>query len=233
MAPIAGAICHLSQNISGGSGDLSNLNHTVHVPDACGIIGCLEFKHMAMYPPEEPVSFSPSEEQLERERALKRFNRLYIFVPIGIAVAIGIFLLVLMLIGIFAPGLIGAEAFLSGLADTILVLWMMPMMVLCAIVPIVYVGYLINRRQRRNMLPPDSPLLRHSRTQMALWQAQNIADRVEKSAEDVSDQVAKPFININSFVAYVYAWLMILLTRPFRRNNDYDPDGVDKPDGAS
>ena len=188
---------------------------------------------MAMYPPEEPISYSPTAEQLERERELKRFNRLYIYVPIGIAAAIGIFLLVLMLIGIFAPGLVGAEGFLSGLADTILVLWMMPMMVLCAIVPIAYVGYLINRRQRRGMLPPDSPLLRHSRTQMALWQAQNIADRVEEKTEEVSDQAAQPFINVTGFAAYVYSWLMILLTRPFRRDNDYDPDGVDNPDGTN
>lgn len=188
---------------------------------------------MAMYPSEEPVSYSPSEEQLERERALKRYNRLYIYVPVGIAVAFGLFLVVIMLIGIFAPGLIGAEEFLSGLADTILVLWMMPMMVLCAIVPIAYFGYLINRRQRRNMLPPDSPLLRHSRTQMALWQAQNIAERVEKKTDEVSDQVAKPFISVNSFAAYVYTWLTILITRPFRRDDDHDPDGVDNPDGTS
>ena len=89
-------------------------------------------------------------------------------------------LIVLMLIGIFAPGLVGAEEFLSGLADTILVMWMIPMTVLCAIGPIAYIAYLVNRRQRRNQLPPDSPLLQHRRAQMAMWQAQDISDRVEQ-----------------------------------------------------
>lgn len=186
---------------------------------------------MAMYPPtNEPVTYSPSHEQLEREQALKRYNRLYIYVPVAIAATIVLTLLILMLIGIFAPGLVGAEAFLSGLSDTILVLWMIPMTVLCAIVPIAYVGYLVNLRQRRSQLPPDSPLLRHSRTQMALWQAQDIGDRVGQKADGASDRIAKPFFSLGTFAAYVYAWLTIL-TRPFRRDDYYGPSGADDPDG--
>ena len=185
---------------------------------------------MAMYPPDEQATYSPSREQLERESALKRYNRIYIYVPVTIAVAIVLFLIILMLIGIFAPGLVGAESFLSGLADTILVLWMIPMTVLCAILPIAYVGYVVNLRQRRSQLPPDSPLLRHSRTQMALWQAQDISDRVEQKTEGVSDRIVRPFFSVGTFAAYVYAWLTIL-TRPFRRDDYYDPDGANDPDG--
>ena len=185
---------------------------------------------MTMYPPDEQATYSPSREQLERESALKRYNRLYIYVPVTVAVVFVVVLIILMLIGIFAPGLMGAESLLSGLADTILVLWMLPMMVLCAIVPMAYIGYLVNRRQRRAMLPPDSPLLRHSRAQMAMWQAQDISDRVEKKTEGVSDRVAQPFFKLGTFAAYVSAWL-IILTRPFRRDYTNDPDGADEPDG--
>lgn len=181
---------------------------------------------MAMYPPEEPSAYSPTLEQLERERALKRFNRLYIYTPVAIVTVIVIGLLVLMLIGIFAPGLVGAEGFLSGLADTILVLWMIPMSLFCAIGPIAYIAYLINRRQRRSQLPPDSPLLRHSRVEMALWRAQDISDQIDQKGDDVSDRIAKPFFSVGSLAAYVDAWLNIL-TRPFRRD-DYDgPDSLD------
>ncbi len=184
---------------------------------------------MSMYPPSEQASYSPSPEQLERERALKRFNRLYIYVPVTVAVIIVVVLVVLMLIGILAPGLVGANVFLSGLADTILVLWMIPMMVLFALVPIGYVAYLVNRRQRRDQLPPDSPLLRHSRAQMAMWQAQNIVDRVGATSEGLSDRIAKPLLRLDSSAAYLFAWLDIL-AKPFRRNDNYDPDGADSSD---
>ena len=179
---------------------------------------------MAMYPPSNQSGFTPSSEQLERERQLQRFNRLYIYVPVGVFTAFGIFLFVLMLVGIFAPGLTGAEEFLSGLADTILVLWMIPMMVLFAVTPIAYVAYLVNRRQRRSMLPPDSPLLRHSRAQMALWKAQNIAGSLEETTDSAADKITQPLINANSKAAYTFAWLD-MLTRPFRRD-DNDPDGI-------
>lgn len=178
----------------------------------------------------EPAPFSPSAEQLARERALQRFNRLTIILPVTIVVVMVIALIVLMLIGIFAPGLIGAEEFLSGLADTILVMWMIPMTVLCAIGPIMYIAYLVNRRQRRNQLPPDSPLLQHRRSQMAMWQAQDITDRLEQKSGSLSDRIVQPFFSLGVFASYVDAWLVIL-TRPFRRDNDYDPDGSHDPDG--
>ena len=178
---------------------------------------------MDMYPPPEQPSFKPSAEQLQREQALKRFNRLYIYTPVAIGATVAIFLLVLMLIGIFAPGLVGAEAFLSGLADTILVLWMIPMMVLFALGPITYIAYLVNRRQRRQQLPPDSPQLQHSRVELWLWQAQTLLERLARKTETISDQIAQPFIRAGGVEAKVDAWAEIL-TRPFRSSENDDPD---------
>mgnify|MGYP001811954848 CR=1 FL=1 len=190
---------------------------------------------MTMYPPSEQTAgeqepFTPSAEQLVRERALKRYNRKFIYVPILITVAIVLLIIILMLVAVFAPGPAGSVEFRSGLADTRLGLWMIPMMVFSASVPIRYLGYVVNRRQRRAQLPPDSPLLRHRRAQMAMWQAQDISNRIEKKTDSVSDRIANPFIALGRFSAYVYAWLTIL-TRPFRRDDYYDPDGSNDPDG--
>ncbi len=184
-----------------------------------------------MYPANEADIYSPTPEQLERERALKRYNRLYIALPLAFVVTFVAGLLILMLIGLFAPGLVGAESFLSSLADTILVLWMIPMMVFCAIVPLAYVGYLVNLRQRRSQLPPDSPLLRHRRAQMAMWKAQDIAGRAERVTETASDRLTGPIIRLDAAIAYLLAWLAIL-TRPFRRDDYYEPDGANDPDGT-
>lgn len=190
---------------------------------------------MTMYPQGDQTTgpqeqFTPSAEQLERERALRNYNRKFIYFPVLVAVAVVVILTVLMLVALFAPGPAGSAAFLSGLADTILVMWMIPMTVLCAIGPIMYIAYLVNLRQRRAELPPDSPLLKHKRSQMALWQAQNISERIDKEAEGLSDRIGKPFITLDAFVQYIFAWLVIL-ARPFRRENYYDPDGSDDPDG--
>lgn len=184
---------------------------------------------MSNYPPSEQSGYCPSQEQLEREKELERFNRWTIYLPVGVAAATALALLILMLIGIFASGLVGTEVFLSGLADTILVLWMLPLSVLCAIGPIAYLAYLVNRRQRRSQLPPESPLLRHSRMQMALWQAQDINDRIEKKAEALSDRVVRPLLSINALAAYIVAWLN-LLARPFRRDEHDDRDATSGPD---
>jgi hypothetical protein len=188
-----------------------------------------------MYPqgdqtPSQQEHFTPSVEQLERERALRNYNRKFIYLPVLVAVAITVILIVLMLVALFAPGPGGSAAFLSGLADTILVMWMIPMTVLCAIGPILYIAYLVNLRQRQSQLPPDSPLLKHKRSQMAMWQAQNISNRIDKETEGISDRIAKPFITLDAFTQYIFAWLAIL-ARPFRRENHYDPDGSDDPDG--
>ncbi|MFN2135691.1 MAG: hypothetical protein ACK2UK_07040 [Candidatus Promineifilaceae bacterium] len=186
---------------------------------------------MAIYSPDEQPGFSPSSEQLEREQQLKRFNRLYIYLPVGIVLFIAAGLIVLMLVGIFAPGLVGAEEFLSGLADTILVLWMLPMTVLCALGPVAYLGYLVNRRQRRSELPADSPLLQHSRTQMALWKAENIVDRVEQTAESSSDKIVQPIFEANVRAAGLRSWVD-QVTGIFWRDNGNERNGSTGPDGS-
>lgn len=180
---------------------------------------------MEMYPPPgtNPPPFEPSAEQLARERELRRFNRLAVYLPLGLLALAGIVVVVLLLIGVFSPNITGTEAFISALADIIIILWIMPMLVLMALLIIGYVAWRLNRRQQRKLLPPDSLQLRYGRLQPLLWRAQSLLNRASVQVDQKADMVTNQVIRSKGRVAYVDAWVDIL-TRPFRRNDERDAD---------
>jgi hypothetical protein len=184
---------------------------------------------MGTYPPpyQEPT-FQPTAAQLERDRILRRRNRLYIYLPLGIVSFIALLLLVLILIGIFAPGVVGTEEFISAVADIIVILWIIPAMILVSILPIIYVAYLLNRRQKRKLDPQTGPLAYRSRLQIFAWRLQVFMDQAEGKTNQVAPKAAEPVVNFNAWITYFGAWINIL-TRPFigsaNHDRDHDRDG--------
>ncbi len=179
---------------------------------------------METYPPHyhEPT-FEPTTAQLERDRLLRRRNRLYIYLPLGFVSFIALVLIALILIGIFAPGIQGTEEFISAVADIILILWIIPMIVLVLLLPIAYVAYFANRRQKRKLHPQTGPLANRSRIQILLWRLQIFMDQAEVKTGEVAPKVAKPVTSFNARIAYLGAWLNILI-RPFKRSTNHDRD---------
>jgi len=175
-------------------------------------------------PPYSEPTFEPAAAQLERDRLLRRRNRLYIYLPLGIISFISIVLIVLILIGIFAPGITGTEEFISALADIIVILWIIPMILLVSAFPIAYVAYFVNRRQKRKLNPQTGPLAYRSRIQILLWRLQIFMDGAQVKTGEVAPKVAKPVISFNAILAYLGAWLNIL-TRPFKGSENHDRDG--------
>jgi hypothetical protein len=183
-------------------------------------------------PPYHEPTFEPSAAQLERDRILRRRTRLYIYLPLGIVSFIAIVLIVLILIGLFAPGIVGTEVFISALADIIVILWIGPMILLVSILPIGYIAYFVNRRQKRKLNPQTGPLAYRSRIQVLLWRIQYFVDRSQVKTVEIAPKVAKPVIDFNVLLADLGAWLNILI-RPIRRSTnddrdrdrDYDRDG--------
>jgi hypothetical protein len=182
-------------------------------------------KQMGTYPPpyQEPT-FEPTAEQLERDRLLRRRNRLYIYLPVGIfSFMVGV-IIVIMLIGVLAPGGQTMEEFISAVADIIVILWIIPMMIIISILPVSYVAYLINRRQKRKLNPQTGPLAYRSRIQVLLWRIQVFIGQARTKTDEVAPKVAKPVTTANAYIAYFGAWLNIL-TRPFRGSTNHDRDG--------
>ena len=81
----------------------------------------------------EPI-FEPSTRQLERAASIRRFNRIYIFLPISLASIIALALTILLIFLALGIGTVEVRETISGIADSVLILTIIPTMVLCAIV---------------------------------------------------------------------------------------------------
>ncbi len=180
---------------------------------------------MGIYPPpyQEPT-FEPTAAQLERDQILRRRHRLYVYLPLGVASLIAVTLIVLILIGLFAPGSQGTVVFISAVADIIIILWIFPVMILTALLPITYVAYFANRRQKRKLNPQTGPLAYRSRMQVLLWRIQVFMDQARTKTDQIAPKAAEPIIGFNAYMTYFGAWLNII-TRPFRGSTDHDRDG--------
>jgi hypothetical protein len=180
---------------------------------------------MGTYPPpyQEPT-FEPTEAQLERDRVLRRRHLLYIYLPVGIVSFIAIVLILIILIGIFAFDGQSFEMFISAVADIIIILWTVPAMIMVSILPLIYVAYFVNRRQKRKLDPQTGPLAYRSRLQILAWRLQIFMDQVEGKTTDLAPKAAKPVVSFNALIAYIGAWTNIL-TRPFIGSENNDRDG--------
>jgi len=196
----------------------------IPVPN-CGTINYIQKNSMETHKPayNEP-SFEPSTAQLERDKELRRRNRLYIYLPIGFACFLSIVIIILILAGIFAPGITGTEEFIAAVADIIIILWIIPAIMLLSILPIGYVFYLFNRRNKRKLNPQTGPLAYRSRLQVLLWRVQYFVEKGQSATNNYAPRVVAPVTQFNSFIAYVETWLDAIV-RPIRGSEKNDRNG--------
>ncbi len=168
----------------------------------------------------EPT-YQPTPDQLIRDKELRRRNRLYIYLPLGIASFLALLIITILLIGIFTPGIMGTEAFIAAVADIIVILWIIPLIAILSILPIAYLAYLVNRRNNRKMHPQTGPLAYRSRIQILLWRVQYLIERTERKTAEVAPKVAEPVARFNGFLAYIEQWWQLTI-RVFKRNNDHE-----------
>jgi hypothetical protein len=174
------------------------------------------------------VVFEPSEEQRARAQALRRFNRLYLYLPLAVGIVAVLVIVGLLLFGLFSPGITGTAEFMSALADMIIILWSLPLILIMAIVPLAYVGYLANRRQRRRQNPPAPIVAEFGRTRVLLWRLQHLLDRGYVTGEQVAARIAAPLIRFHGLLAEIGAWLAGLNERisTITRSKENEPDGT-------
>lgn len=149
----------------------------------------------------------PDPSQRERTQALRRFNWLAVYLPI---IAGGILILVLtglLIWGALSPRIEGTAAFASGLADLTLILFMLPMMVLCAIGPAALIGLIVYAVKRRRDQKDAPPPIGDNRIQRLFWRLDNLLNTIQTRTNKTAVQAARPVIKANAELAYTQTLL--------------------------
>lgn len=147
----------------------------------------------------------PTTLQGNREAALRRFNRLYVYLPI-IATTILTLLVAFWLLwqtiisGWFTESNVAeSRALVSGLADTLVFVFMLPCALLCPALPIgLFAGIFYARKQG------VAPI---NRLQHLLWRLQNLLVTIHDQLSHVTSQIAHKLIHWHSLYS---RWQAIL-----------------------
>jgi hypothetical protein len=138
--------------------------------------------------------------QRERAAALRRFNLFFVYLPTAL-----LLLIVLVMMGLLVWFTIGGSGdeyrrmVVSGTADIFTILFIMPLTLMCAILPLGVTGLLIYGRRQK-----WAPL---QRIQHIFWKAEDTVRTVEAKTDEIVPQVARPVIWLHSMVAYIKTFL--------------------------
>lgn len=151
--------------------------------------------------------FVPTAVQLERTRSLQRFNLWAVYVPLGVVVTAVLALLVYLLIIAIWPPYEDTRLFLSGIADIILILFMLPVVLVFGLVVAGLIGGGIYWRKSRK--ESDAPALQkqYGRLRLLLWKVDQKLSSVYRQIDQIMPKVAGPVIRYNAFQAYISTWL--------------------------
>lgn len=134
---------------------------------------------------DSPV-YHPSARQRERAASLRRFNRVAIYLPVSLAGIIVLLLIGLLLWGVLSPNIRGTQEFVSGLADLVLILTIVPLMLVCALLPLAAIGYAVYRHQQ--------PKREYGRLQILFWRLDSWLEKAKEKVEAVAPKVTQPII---------------------------------------
>jgi len=159
-------------------------------------------------PPAAVRPFKPNEAQLARAKRLTRFNRLFVYLPLGIFALIGLGLVLFMLYLAIWPPYADTRPFLSGLADMILILFMLPVLLVCGLVQGGLIGGIVywRRSGSEDGGQPD-PAAQYGRIRVGLWRLDQLLDKLFNKIEAILPRVAQPVIAFNAVLAYIGKWL--------------------------
>ena len=146
------------------------------------------------------TTYRPTLEQRQRAAALRRFNWLFVYTPIIVLSLAALILIILLLWGVLSTDIVGTSAFVSGLADVIVILFSLPPLILCALGPAALVAMIVLAVRRRRD-PQAASIL--DRLHQLLWRLDNIVERVLVRTKELSPRVAEPVINLHARTAHL------------------------------
>ncbi len=147
--------------------------------------------------------YQPTSRQLERDAALRRFNRLFVYLPVLLAVLIALAVIGLLFwVTLIEPGESSRET-VSGIASAVVILVSIPMTLLCAVPSLLVIGITMQSRQKG-----QAPI---KRIQSIFWRLDNLVMRLQTKVNETTPKVANVVIKGHTAVAYVRTLLNKLI----------------------
>ena len=145
----------------------------------------------------------PTSAQEERAARIRRFNLLYVYLPVGLLSFIVFVIVLFILVYTLTPLGQDNNILVAALADVIVIVYSVPLMILCAILPTAFVFLSIQSR-RRGIAP-----LRQSQT--FLWRVETELIVVQSVVKSIAQRIARPFLYLNGIGAFIQSFVNRLL----------------------
>ena len=143
--------------------------------------------------------YQPTVAQLERAAAIRRFNFLFVYLPIGfISLVALVTVFGLLYMAIFPPNEETLQT-ISGMADAATILGIVPLLVLCAIVPTLAVVATV--QGKRHGIAPIMQL------QLLFWRLDAGMASLKRTIGRLAQKLANPFITIQAVFAFARSFL--------------------------
>lgn len=170
-----------------------------------------------------PRNTQPTSEQEARRARLRRFNRLVIYLPVGLVTLAWIALVAVL----FWLSIVGEwfaidtdqanyRQLFSGVADTVTILALLPLLLLCALPSVGAIALVVYRRQRKADAPPAPSL-------PLLWRIENIIREARDRSAAALPKIARPIINAHATGAFIQRLILELkqiIRQEISRNGD-------------
>lgn len=157
--------------------------------------------------PITPAPPPPTAEQLARAAALKRFNRLTIYLPVGLIVFVWLVLVLALLwltvfgqwANISPTQLAYYRNLVRGIADISLIVFF-TLLLIVGMIPIILTAALVKRQRERRALRPAGV-----RPLPLMWRLENLILSIQQAIAGVLPMIARPVTNLHAAAAYVRA----------------------------
>lgn len=150
----------------------------------------------------------PTVEQEKRLARRRRFNRLFVYLPLGLVAILWLALILGMTWLSVAGDWFAMDTnqpyfrdLFSGVADAFTILMLTPALALCAIPAILAGAFTVYRRQRRKEKEGQAPSL------PLMWRVENVVVSIQETVSGITSRAARPLITAHAMAAFARTFL--------------------------
>lgn len=150
----------------------------------------------------------PSQEQEERLARRRGFNRIFVYLPLGL----GVILWLGLILGMAWLSVAGDwfamdtnqpyfRGLLSGVADAFTILMLTPILALCAIPTLLAGAFTVYRRRRRKEKEGQEPSL------PLMWRIENVVISIRETVSEAAPKVVRPLVTAHGMATFTRTFL--------------------------